>query len=80
MTACFLIAVTASFASNSKRSGRSAFALSGTYCISAVTDQTVCSVTLTGPVCTVTLDHSTAYGGFADGPTIIPCTVPLRQP
>jgi len=80
LMATFLLAVGASFAFKTKGTGVSAFFIySGTtYCNIGVTEQNVCDMELTGPVCTVKRgDYH--YDAYDNGP-FIPCTVLLRQP
>jgi len=78
MTAVFLLAVTASFASKAKRFDRSAYTILVDQCISTFIYENNCTVTNTGPVCTSTIGDGIAYGGAVDG--VIPCTVALHKP
>ncbi|NRF37585.1 hypothetical protein HQN83_02600 [Pedobacter sp. LMG 31643] len=80
MSVALLLAVTASFATSTKKFLRPAFYLEGGVCMYDYTEQIACSTTLTGPVCTVFNGgfHNTALNTTMDGGT--PCTIPLRQP
>ena len=80
MTAVFLLAVSASFASRVKGTGVEAFRLVTGGCIGGITVQDNCSISGNGPNCTIWAGGNYYDIAYYFGPEYIPCMARLRQP